>query len=442
MLGTPLKKFIFIVVLALAATFISLPQSFSVFGKKITRPNININIGKFSLQSDLKVHLGLDLAGGSQLVFEADMNKVPADKKSDALTGVRNIIENRVNMFGISESTVRTSNFEGKDRIIVELPGISDTQTAINLIGKTAQLSFAEVVESTTVGSATPSATLVPTDLTGADLKNAQVVFDGSTGVPAISIQFSEEGGKKFAEITGRNIGKELPIILDNQIISAPTVQEQITGGNAQISGSFTVDEAKGLAIQLNAGALPVPIQLIEERTIEATLGALSVRQSVVAGAVGLLMVGLFMVLSYGKLGLVADVGLFIFSVISLALYKLIPITLTLPGIAGFMLSIGMAVDSNILIFERFKEEKLKRNISDALEVSFGRAWDSIRDANVATIITSLVLMNPLDWSFLQSSGPVRGFAITLLMGIIISLFTGIYVSRNLLRLFVKEKKK
>ncbi|KKR64387.1 MAG: Preprotein translocase subunit SecD [Candidatus Woesebacteria bacterium GW2011_GWA1_40_43] len=260
--------------------------------------------------------------------------------------------------------------------------------------------------------------------------------------MPAISIQFSEEGGKKFAEITGRNIGKELPIILDNQIVSAPTVQEQITGGNAQISGSFTVDEAKGLAIQLNAGALPVPIQLIEERTIEATLGALSVRQSVVAGAVGLLMVGLFMVLSYGKLGLVADVGLFIFSVISLALYKLIPITLTLPGIAGFMLSIGMAVDSNILIFERFKEEKLKRNISDALEVSFGRAWDSIRDANVATIITSLVLMNPLDWSFLQSSGPVRGFAITLLMGIIISLFTGIYVSRNLLRLFVKEKKK
>ena len=234
-----------------------------------------------------------------------------------------------------------------------------------------------------------------------------------------------------------------MPIILDNQIVSAPTVQEQITGGNAQISGSFTVDEAKGLAIQLNAGALPVPIQLIEERTIEATLGALSVRQSVVAGAVGLLMVGLFMVLSYGKLGLVADVGLFIFSVISLALYKLIPITLTLPGIAGFMLSIGMAVDSNILIFERFKEErKIRTNIYDALENSFGRAWDSIRDANVATIITSLVLMNPLDWSFLQSSGPVRGFAITLLMGIIISLFTGIYVSRNLLRLFVKEKKK
>lgn len=442
MFWTPVKKFVLIVVLVLAATFVSLPQSFNLFGKNITRGDINIHIGKFSFQRDLKVHLGLDLAGGSQLVFEADTSKVPTDKRSDALTGVRNIIENRVNMFGISESTVQTSNFEGKDRIVVELPGISDTQTAVNLIGKTAQLSFAEIKESTPSGNATQSATLVPTDLTGADLKSAQVVFDKNTGSPTISLQFTDEGGKKFATITGENVGRELPIILDNQIISAPTVSEQINGGNAQITGKFTIEEAKQLAIQLNAGALPIPIHLIEERTIEATLGALSVNESILAGGVGLIMVGLFMVLSYGKLGLVADAGLFIFSVISLALYKLIPITLTLPGIAGFMLSIGMAVDSNILIFERFKEEKLIRNIPNALEVSFGRAWDSIRDANVATIITSLVLMNPLDWSFLQSSGPVRGFAITLLMGIIISLFTGIYVSRNLLRLFIKEKKR
>lgn len=442
MLDTPVKKIILIAVLVLAATFVSLPQSFSVFGRNINRPNINIKIGNFSLQREIKMHLGLDLAGGSQLTFEADMSKVPADKQKDALTGVRNIIENRVNMFGISESTVQTSNFEGKDRIIVELPGISDTSSAINLIGKTAQLSFAEVVEKTVPGQSTPSASLSPTDLTGADLKTAEVNFDRNTGSPAISIQFTDEGGKKFAEITGRNIGKQIPIILDNQIISAPTVSEQITGGSAQISGKFTVDEAKQLSIQLNAGALPVPVNLIEEKTIEATLGALSVRESILAGTVGLLMVGLFMVISYGKLGLIADVGLFIFSVISLALYKLIPITLTLPGIAGFMLSIGMAVDSNILIFERFKEEKLKRNIPDALEVSFGRAWDSIRDANIATIITSLVLMNPMDWSFLPSSGPVRGFAITLLMGVVLSLFTGIYVSRNLLRIFVKEKRK
>jgi preprotein translocase subunit SecD len=441
MFWTPAKKFIFILLLTLAATFFSLPKSFSLFGKKIDRQGIYIKIGNFSFQREVGMRLGLDLAGGSQLTFEADMSKVPSDGRKDALTGVRNIIENRVNMFGISESTVQTSNFDGKDRIIVELPGISDTESAVNLIGKTAQLSFVEVKETITKGQATPSATLIPTNLTGADLKSAQVVFEGNTGNPVISIEFSEEGGKKFSEITARNVGKELPIILDNQIISAPVVQEQITGGSAQISGKFSVEEAKQLSIQLNAGALPVPVNLIEERTVEATLGALSVKQSVLAGVVGLFMVGVFMILSYGKLGLIADVGLFIFSVISLALYKLIPITLTLPGIAGFMLSIGMAVDSNILIFERFKEEKLKRNISNALEVSFGRAWDSIRDANVATIITSLVLMNPMGWSFLPSSGPVRGFAITLLMGVILSLFTGIYVSRNLLRIFIKDRK-
>lgn len=436
-----IKKLILIVIIALTASYVSLPKEFNLFGKKIKRSNININIGKISLQRDLDINLGLDLAGGSRLVFESDMSGIPDDRKIDALSGVRNIIENRVNMFGLSESTVQTSNFEGKDRIIVELPGISDTEDAIGLIGQTAQLSFVEIEETLEEGSSTPSASLLPTDLTGADLESANVVFDSNTGNPVISLQFTEEGGQKFAEITQRNIGKQLPIVLDNQIISAPTVEEQITGGNAQISGSFTVDDAKELAIQLNAGALPVPVNLIEQKTIQATLGAESVQKSVMAGAVGLLMVGLFMILSYGKFGLIANVGLFIFSVISLALYKLIPVTLTLPGIAGFMLSIGMAVDSNILIFERFKEEKMKRNIPDALEISFGRAWDSIRDANVATIITSLVLINPLDWSFLPTSGSVRGFAITLLMGVLISLFTGIYVSRNLLRVFIRERK-
>ena len=436
------KKFIFIAILTFAALYISLPGKFNFLGKEIIRPGINVKIGKFSFERDLKTRLGLDLAGGSRLVFEADMGIVPLEKRTDALTGVRNIIESRVNLFGISESTVQTSNFEGKDRIIVELPGISNTAEAISLIGKTAQLSFAEVKEIPGEAGASPSAVLEPTDLTGADLKTAEVTFEGNTGVPAISLQFTDEGAKKFEEITGRNVGRELPIILDNQIISAPTVSEKIIGGNAQISGQFTIDEAKNLAIQLNAGALPVPVNLIQEETVGATLGVESVKMSILAGGVGLLMVGLFMILSYGKFGVIADIGLFVFSVISLALYKLIPITLTLPGIAGFMLSIGMAVDSNILIFERFKEEKLKRNITDALEVSFGRAWDSIRDANVATIITSLVLINPLDWSFLPSSGPVRGFAITLLMGVVLSLFTGIYVSRNLLRVFVKGNRK
>jgi preprotein translocase subunit SecD len=262
------------------------------------------------------------------------------------------------------------------------------------------------------------------------------------SGKPVVQLQFTTDGATKFEKITGDNVGKPVAIILDNQIIEAPVVQEKISGGQAVISGNFTTDSAKQLAIELNAGALPVPVKLIEEQTVGATLGAESVTKSIQAGLVGLSMVLLFMILSYGWLGVVADVALIIFGIITLALYKLIPVTLTLPGIAGFLLSVGMAVDSNILIFERFKEEKLKRPFADAMEMAFGRAWTSIRDANVATLVTAFVLANPFDWTFLQTSGPVRGFAITLALGIIISLFTGIVVSRNLLRVFVKEGKK
>ncbi|MDP1710297.1 MAG: protein translocase subunit SecD, partial [bacterium] len=427
---------------AMGALYISLPQEFILFGKSFRRYDLDINIGNFQIARKFDLKLGLDLAGGSHLVFDADMNKIPSEKRKTALEGVRDVIEKRVNLFGVSEPSVQTANFEGKERIVVELPGINDTKEAIALIGKTAQLTFYEEMLLPAENGATPSATLVPTDLTGADLQNAQVVFDNNNGKPSISLTFTKEGGDKFAKITERNIGKSLPIILDNTIISAPVVQEIITGGNAQITGTFTIDEAKKTMIQLNAGALPVPINLVEERTVGATLGSSSIQKSVTAGAVGILMVSLFMFLSYGTLGLVADIGLIIFGLITLSLYKLIPVTLTLPGIAGFMLSVGMAVDSNILIFERFKEEKPKRNISDALEVSFGRAWDSIRDANVATLVTAFILANPLDFRFLHTSGPVRGFAITLALGIAISLFTGLFVSRNLLRLFIREKSK
>lgn len=423
------------------ATYISLPSRFSILGKNIERPNLNIKIGSFNFNKNFDTKLGLDLAGGSHLVFDADMSKIDGTRSKEALESVRDVIERRVNLFGVSEPTVQTSTFDGKNRIIVELPGVKDTKEAVDLIGKTAQLIFSEVIEIPGIEGATPSAQIIPTDLTGADLQSAQVTFDSKDGKPAISLQFTKEGGDKFAIITERNIGKQIPIVLDDAIVSAPMVQEKITGGSAQISGAFTVDEAKKVSIQLNAGALPVPIVLIEERTVGATLGAESIKQSVIAGIVGIAMVIVFMILSYRGLGIVAAIGLFIFSVITLALYKLIPVTLTLPGIAGFMLSIGMAVDSNILIFERFKEEKLKRSVSDALEISFGRAWDSIRDANVATLVTAFILANPMDWKFLHTSGPVRGFAMTLAMGIVISLFTGVFVSRNLLRFFVKDKK-
>lgn len=419
----------FIILITAVCTYISLPYG------------LHFKVGKFEVNKNFDLKLGLDLAGGSHLVFETDMTKIPKEQQETALQGARDVIERRVNLFGVSEPSVQTSKFEGKDRIIVDLPGVTDTKQAVALIGKTAQLQFMEVKELPAVKGATPSAQLAPTNLSGADLKSANVVYDSQTGKPAISLQFTKEGGDKFAEITGRNIGKELPIILDDQVISAPVVQQQITGGQAQISGTFTIDQAKQLSVQLNAGALPVPARLVQETTLGATLGADSIKKSVFAGVVGLGIVCLFMIFLYGGLGIVADVGLFVFTVITLALYKLIPVTLTLPGIAGFMLSIGMAVDSNILIFERFKEEKLKRPYADALEVSFGRAWDSIRDANIATLFTAFILANPLDWEFLHTSGPVRGFAITLALGIAISLFTGIVVSRNLLRIFVRERK-
>lgn len=435
------RRLVLIIILVVAATYITLPPAFSIFGRKISRPDLNIKIGNFSLSRKFDLKLGLDLAGGSQLTFEADMSKIPADKQKTALEGVRNVIEKRVNLFGVSEPTVQTSEFNGKDRIIVELPGVTDTQQAVSLIGKTAQLQFFEVREIPATKTASASSQLVPTNLTGADLQSASVVFDSKTGKPAISIQFTADGGAKFAAITEKNVGKPLPIILDNQIISAPVVQEKITGGSAQISGTFTIDEAKQLTVQLNAGALPVPINLVQENSIGATLGTRSIQQSTLAGIVGVAMVAIFMIAAYGGLGIVAVIGLFIFGVITIALYKLIPVTLTLPGIAGFMLSVGMAVDSNILIFERFKEERLRREFHQALEVSFGRAWNSIRDAYAATLITCFVLANPLDWSFLNTSGPIRGFAITLALGIFISLFSGIFVSRNLLRVFVRERK-
>lgn len=434
-------KLSLIFLLTLIAAYISLPKEIPVklnynglnIDKVFRRYDLDLNLGNLSLKKNFDLVLGLDLAGGSHLVFEIDTQGIEGERKKTAIDAVKNVMEKRVNLFGISEPNVQASSFEGKDRIIVELPGVKDTQEAVDIIGKTAQLFFAEVGTEEEPG-------LIPTSLTGADLKSSDVGFDQSTGKPMVLIQFNDEGAKKFEELTEKNVGKPLAILLDEDVVSAPMVQEKIAGGSAQISGEFTLQEAKNLSIQLNAGALPAPVSLVEQRTVGATLGSESVEKSVVAGAIGLTMVMAFMILNYGKLGLVANAALFIFGVLTLALYKLIPVVLTLPGIAGFLLSVGMAVDSNILIFERFKEERPRRNLADALEVSFGRAWDSIRDANIATLVTAFILANPLDFNFLHTSGSVRGFAITLSLGIAISLFTGIVVSRNLLRVFVKER--
>lgn len=403
------------------------------------RPGIHVNLGKFSLNNDLDLKLGLDLAGGSHLVFEADTSGLTKEDRDAAIEGARDTINRRVNLFGVSEALVSIAKVGESRRIVVELPGVKDTQSAVSLIGQTARLDFREFKD---VPEATIAATLKTTEstsFTGADFKRARPSFDTKSGKPVISFETKAESAKKFGDVTTRLVGKPLIIFLDDVPISAPVVQTPITGGSGIITGRFTTEETRALSNLLNSGALPVPIKLIEQRTVEASLGAESVRASITGGLVGLGMVILFMVVCYGRLGFLASIGLLIYGILTIALYKLIPVVLTLPGVAGFILSVGMAVDANILIFERMKEElRAGRDWSNSMELGFSRAWNSIRDANAATLLTVFILLNPLNFSFLHTSGPVRGFALTLGVGVLVSLFTGIFVTRTLMRIFTK----
>jgi preprotein translocase subunit SecD len=373
----------------------------------------------FKINSREKFNLGLDLQGGAQIVYEADLNKVDSKDYDQAITGVINVIRNRIDALGVSEPIIQSTKIGDKRGIIVELPGITDVQTAIDLIGKTAKLDFR------TQGK---KGGFIETDLTGADLKNAGVQFDQS-GNPEITLKFNSDGAKKFAKITKENIGKPVAIFLDEVPISIPTVQSEIRNGDAVITGQFTIAEAKKLAIQLNAGALPVPITIAEQRNVGATLGTDSIQKSLLAGIIGIILVSLFMIIYYRLPGVLATLALGIYTVSVLAIFKLIPITITLAGIAGFILSIGMAVDANILIFERLKEELREgKTLSAAVEAGFSRAWNSIRDSNVSSIITALIL-------FIFGAGVVKGFAVTLSIGVLVSMFTAITVTRTFLRL-------
>ena len=373
---------------------------------------------------------GLDIAGGVHLALQADMSQVAEETKGEALTGAAEVVRRRVDLFGVSEAVVQTAKFNDQYRLIVELPGVQGVNEAIAILGQTASLSFREGED------------FKPTALTGKDLKKATVQFDQNTGKPIVGLEFNEAGKKLFAELTRANVGKRLAIFLDELPVTIPVVQQEISDGNAVITGDFKVEEAKKLAVQLNAGALPVPIRVVEQRTVGATLGQESVRQSVEAGLVGVGGAAGFMMAYYGGLGVIAVVALVIYALLTGAVYKLIPVTLSLPGLAGLMLSVGMAGDSNILIFERFKEER-RSGLSwpVAMERAFGRAFDAIKDANIATVMTALILLNPLDWQWLPTSGLVRGFAVTLILGIGMSLFTGIVVSRTLLRLFYQPRR-
>lgn len=418
------------------------PVHLQVFGRKLdftlSSPSINIT-RPFTFSRDLTIKQGLDLQGGLEVLLAADMSNVKPEDRPDALDSAREVIARRVDLYGVAEPVIKTIVAGSEYRLSVSLPGVDNAKDAIGLIGTTAKLDFRRPPEGTAAASIMD---FVPSDLSGQDLKKAAVQFGQQDGKPAVSMTFTEAGATKFAALTSELVGQQLAIFLDGYPISAPTVSEQIVGGESVISGDFTLEEAKNLAITLNAGALPVPIKVIGQQNVDPTLGQDSVKTSLRAGGIGLLIVALFMILMYGGLGLVSVLGLVIYSLITLAVYKLVPITLTLPGLAGFILSIGMAVDSNILIFERMKEELRKgKEWHEAMELGFGRAWDSIKDANIATLITTFILFNPLDWSFLNSSGLVRGFALTLFLGVAISLFTGVFVTRNLLRSFTKSTK-
>jgi len=428
------------------AILIDLPEELKIKGRlgnreinwQLKKPEFKFKIGSKEFKKDLKIVQGLDLQGGTHLVFEAQMQSVPESERTTALEAAKVNIERRINYFGVSEPLIQTAKVGDSHRIIVEIAGVKDVNQAIDLVGKTAQLEFWE--ENPDQEAASKSGELfLKTDLTGKDLTRSSVQFDQQTGQPVVSLEFSNEGGSKFEKITERNIGKIVAIFLDGMPVSTPRVEEKITGGSAVIRGEFDVNEAKKLSIQLNAGALPVPIKIIEQKNIGATLGEESIRKSITAGLVGILLVILFMWLFYGRLGILANIALIIYGLWTLALYKIIPITLSLPGIAGFLLSIGMAVDSNILVFERMKEEtRSGKPLPIAMELGFGRAWDSIRDANITTLITAFILYNPFNWGFLNNSGMVRGFSLTLVLGTALSLFTGIVVTRTLIRVFYR----
>jgi len=355
---------------------------------------------------------GLDLQGGTHIVLEA-VDTPDAPVTDDSLSRVVTIIERRINEMGLTEPIVQK---EGARRVIVELPGEKDPQKAIETIGKTAVLEFKDESGATR--------------MTGKDLKTAKEQIDnGKKNV--VAIEFTDEGAKKFADLTASNVGHQISILLDGQVLTSPVVNEAITGGKAVITGSKTLEDAKNLAILLRSGALPVKVQVLEVRTIGPSLGQDSKIKSEKAFAIGIVLIMIFLVAIYRVSGLVANVALLVYIMILLAILKYLNATLTLPGIAGIILSMGFAVDANILIFERFKEEVLiGKSLRTSMEAGFRRAFSTILDANVSVMIAAIVLI-------VMGSGTVKGFAVNLALGIIVSMFTAILVSRSLLTWFI-----
>jgi len=435
-----ITSFVLILLLALVALYVVIPSDY---------PDWVIDLLAWQPESsrNLDFQLGLDLQGGLQVLMVSAM---PAGQEIPVggLETARQIVESRVNALGLTEPVVQ---IQGSERIIVEIPGIQNPEQAVDTIRDTALLEFAEpplgysletlfpgAVVRTDYGDdveATGAITNTPvfkTIMTGADLKQAGPQRNEQTGEYLVGFELQPQASDRFAEYTRNHINQPLCILLDKAIVSCPTISSEIPDGQGQISGGFTLEQARQLAIQLQYGALPVPLEIESYKAIGPTLGQISVENSIRAGVIGLVIVFLFMLVYYRLNGLAADLALALYVLLNLMLYKLLPVTMTLPGIAGFLLSAGMAVDANILVFERMKEELRRgRSLGSASEAGFSRAWTSVRDSNIATLLTCAILFF---FGNAFAASLVKGFALTLALGTFVNIFTAIAVTRTFVR--------
>src|SRR3989338_3137862 len=434
------------IILSILILVLGVSVAFFVFK---TEPKLNKNFEtEKAFFKKFPFRLGLDLSGGSHLIYKADVSAVLSGEVGSSMDALRDVIERRVNLFGISEPAVQVQHggfiSGGEERLIVDLPGVTDIKKAIDMIGQTPLLEFKTEMPKDAPQAATVDANgqltldvnsqFASTELTGRYLEKATLDFDQNTREPKVSLQFNAEGTKLFAKITKENVGKMVAIYLDGAPVSTPVVREEIPNGQAVISGQFTPAEAKLLVGRLNSGALPVAITLLSTQTIGATLGETAVNAGVKATVIGFLLIALFLILWYRLPGFIAVVALSFYTAVLLAIFKLLPVTLTAAGIGGFIISLGMAVDANVLIFERMKEEiRNGSGISDGIHAGFSRAWPSVRDSNTSSIITSILL-------FWLGTPLIKGFALTFGLGVLVSMFSAITVSRIFLYALGIEK--
>jgi preprotein translocase subunit SecD len=400
-------------VVATTAAFVTLPNG----------PYLKIK-NKVIFKKEMKIKEGLELQGGARVVYEADLSKVAEADKKAQMSSLVQVFENRINKFGVSEPIVTTSKVGNQYRIIVELPGVKDSESALASIGRTAELEF-KVLNA-------EGKEFVSSGLSGKDLKSASADFD-QQGKPQINLVFTDAGAKKFEKVTGDNIGKPIATYLDGEQIQVANVQAKISGGSAVITGIKDTAEAKTIAQLLNGGKLPVPVKAIEQREVGATLGRLSLKLSLYAGIIGIIFVSLFMLSYYRFLGIFSTIGLGLYLVLMIAFVKLFNITLTMGGIAGLILSVGMSMETDVLVFERMREELRKgKNFSTALNQGFKNAWPSVRDSNAVSLIIAVLLYS--------AGGTIRGFAVVLILGIVVGLLTTFIGTKTFLTIAMRFK--